>query len=443
MRSLLNEKEIYVMKKRILAILSLVLCLACVFSCVACEELIGDETDAKVTDETIADGTEKKTEKQTEKKTDKKTDKKTEAETDAPGPVPGVTTTTEALLDKTYNFANMSRADQAYFKLLGRAQTSSSGLIFDLSCATIEFQGYMTGDVVVEISSKKGGYDFGNSYFTVYVDGERVDTRFEVGNNKTEKLTIASFEGKYYHTVKIVKQTESKWSLATIKNLSITGFLTEAPAKKSVYIEFLGDSLTAAYGNVGRPGNEPSDSPDYQDGTKSYAYLLAESLNADYTMLARSAAGVNQCWSNVPMIDYYKKISKGRSDDAFDISRARRPDVIVIHLGANDYNVAREENGISAKEKQDFVNKGIELVTYLRDNYNYGVNVPIIWAYDPGEGFPSEVQQIADHFGGEAGSFYTIALPWSEAGAGGHPSANEHAKHAQLVADLIKNKNIL
>jgi lysophospholipase L1-like esterase len=143
------------------------------------------------------------------------------------------------------------------------------------------------------------------------------------------------------------------------------------------------------------------------------------------------------------VLDYYKKFSRGRSDEAFKIESARRPDLIVIHLGANDYIVADENDDITDKERQDFVNNGIALVNYLRENYNYGVNVPIIWAYDPGEGFPEEVQQIADHFGGESGDFYTISLPWSEAGAGGHPSANEHAKHAKLLADLIKDKDIL
>ena len=428
------------MKKILFSIISIMLCATTLFSVTACDEIIDDGgKNTDINTEISTDDTDKKTEKPTEKKTEKPTEK----ETEAPGPVPGVTTTDEILSEKTYNFVNMSRADQGYFKFLGRAKTSNKGLIFDYSCATIEFQGYMTGDVVLEINSKKGGYDFGNSYFAVYIDGERTNDRFEVGNNETKKLTVASFEGKFFHTVKIVKQTESKWSLATIKNLTIEGYLTKAPAKKSLYIEFLGDSLTTAYGNIGRPGNEPSDSPDYQDGTKSYAYLLAEGMDADYTMIARSSMGVNQCWSNIPVLDYYKKHSRGRSDEAFEIGSARRPDLIVIHLGANDYNAAKEGDGITDKERQDFVNNGIALINYLRENYNYGVNVPIIWAYDPGEGFPEHVKQIVDHFGGEAGDCYTIALPWSEAGAGGHPSANEHAKHAKLLADFIKDKDIL
>ena len=344
------------------------------------------------------------------------------------------------LTKKTYGFANMSATNQAYFKFLGRVKPSSDGLIFDTSCATLEFQGYMTGDVYVTISSKEN-HNFGNSFFTVFVDGKRVDTRFEVGNNATSKLKIATFSGSYFHTVKIVKQTEFKWSLATVKSLEITGYLTKAPAEKDYYVEFLGDSLTTAYGNIGKPGNEPSDSPKYQDGTKSYAYLFADAIDADYTMISRSAAGINQCWSNSPIIDYYKKYSKDRSGEAFDIKNARKPDLIVIHLGANDYNVARESGGISSSEKQAFIDKGKELVKYFRDNY--GTDVPIIWAYDPGEGFPDQVKEIMNSFGGEAKGYYTLSLGWSEAGAGGHPSANEHKKHAEKLLTFVVNKNII
>jgi hypothetical protein len=309
---------------------------------------------------------------------------------------------------------------------------SSDGLIFDNSCATIEFEGYLTGDVVIEINSKGGAYGF--SYYTVYIDGKRSATRFKVGSGKTEKLTIASFSGNYFHNIKVVRQTEFKWSLSTIKTLEIKGILSKAPKEKDFYVEFLGDSLTTAYGNIGKPGDRPDDSPDFQDGTKSYAYLFANSIDADYAMISRSAAGLSQCWSNSPILDYYKKVSKDRGSGDFDIKNARKPDLIVLHLGANDYNVGGS-NGTN------FVSKGKELINYFRDNY--GKDVPIIWAYDPNEGFPDKVKEIVNSFGGESAGYYTLALPWSEAGAGGHPSAKEHEKHAKLLVDLVMNKNII
>lgn len=425
------------MKRRFLAIVSLILCVASMLSSVGCSIDDGGDSSESATDaysESITESL-KKTEKKTEKKTNKKTTAKKETEL-----IPGVSTTKENLTSKTYNFANMSLINQSYFKFLGRTKVSQDGLIFDTSCATLEFQGYMTGDVVIEIQTKKN-HDYGNSFFTVYIDGKRSETRFEVGSNKTAKLTIASFTGKYFHNIKIVKQTEFKWSLATVKSLEIKGILSKAPKEKELYVEFFGDSLTAAYGNIGKAGVSNGDSPKYEDGTQSYAYIFANAIGADYSMMSRSAAGINQCWSNSPIIDYHKKFSKDRSSEAFDIANARKPDLIVIHLGANDYNVAREKDGISNSEKRAFVDGGKKLINYLNDGY--GKDIPIIWAYDPNEGFPTEVKEIINSFGGESAGYYTIALPYTDKGADAHPTVKEHEKHAKQLQDLIVSKNIL
>ena len=425
------------MKRRFLAIVSLILCVASMLSSVGCSIDDGGDSSESATDaysESITESL-KKTEKKTEKRTNKKTTAKKETEL-----IPGVSTTKENLTSNTYNFANMSLINQSYFKFLGRTKVSQDGLIFDTSCATLEFQGYMTGDVVIEIQTKKN-HDYGNSFFTVYIDGKRSETRFEVGSNKTAKLTIASFTGKYFHNIKIVKQTEFKWSLATVKSLEIKGILSKAPKEKELYVEFFGDSLTAAYGNIGKAGVSNGDSPKYEDGTQSYAYIFANAIGADYSMMSRSAAGINQCWSNSPIIDYHKKFSKDRSSEAFDIANARKPDLIVIHLGANDYNVAREKDGISNSEKRAFVDGGKKLINYLNDGY--GKDIPIIWAYDPNEGFPTEVKEIINSFGGESAGYYTIALPYTDKGADAHPTVKEHEKHAKQLQDLIVSKNIL
>lgn len=439
------------MNRKILALISLLLCIVSVLSCVSCSaDSDGDYSESATNgySDIYSDVLElKPTEKSSGKKTEKRTEKKTTEKATEIKLVPGVSKTDIALTDKTYTFANMSAAQQKLFKMSTRVQPNSDGLIFDYSCSTIEFQGYMTGDVIIEISSKEN-HAYGNSFFTVYVDGKRSDTRFEVPKGSTKKLTVANFKGEYFHTVEIVKQTEFKWSLATVKSLNIMGYLIDAPKEKDYYVEFLGDSLTTAYGNIGKPGNEPSDSPKYQDGTKSYAYLFAESIGADSFILARSAAGINQCWSNEPILNYYKKLSKNRSNDDFNVKSARKPDLMVIHLGANDYNVARENGSISSSERQSFIDNGKKLVQYIRDSY--GTDVPIIWAYDPGEEMSkgtgkeaNEIKQILNSFGGESAGYYTLALAWSEAGAGGHPSANEHQKHAKLLLDLVLSKNII
>ena len=284
----------------------------------------------------------------------------------------------------------------------------------------------MTGNVDLTVSSPKG-----ETYFTVYVDGKRSSTRFKVsGSNQT--ITIAKFTGKYFHKISIVKQTEVDWSISTLHTLDITGTLSKAPAKKDLYIEFYGDSLTAGYGNIGKPGDKPSDSAPYEDATKTYAYLLSQKLDADCSILARSGVGLAPCWSEC-FQDRFKKYSFNRNSDSFSFTGARVPDLVVIHLGANDY--------VYGSSKDKFIQHGKDLVNYIRNGYKK--DMPIIWAYDPGEGRPEWIKEILNYFGGEANGFYTVALPWSEAGAGGHPGAAEHQKHANIIYDLINKKKIL
>ena len=386
-----------------------------------------EETESLVETETETE-TETEPETETESETEKQTEKETEKETVKEDPIPGKTKTTETLKAKSYTLA----AKSSMFRYVGRVKPVTGGLLFDHSASTLEFQGYMTGKVDITISSTKG-----KSYFTVYIDGKRSSERIEVSGEK-KVVTIAKFSGKYFHKISIVKQTEIDWSTSTLHSLSITGYLTKAPENKDLYIEFYGDSLTAGYGNIGNPGDEPSGSAPFEDATKTYAYLLSQKLDADCSILARSGVGLAPCWSEC-FQDRFKKYSYARSGDLFSFTGARVPDLVVIHLGANDYTHARNEDGTPTKN--EFISHGKDLVNFIQKGYKK--DMPIIWAYDPDEGRPEWIKEILKSFGGEAAGFYIVALDWDEAGAGGHPSANEHQKHANIIYNLIKEKKIL
>ena len=414
------------MKKRILSLISLALCLSFLLSVVACSS-VEEMTDTS-SDVSSGDGTDTEESKDT-KKTDKKTEKKTTAkkETD---PIPGKSVAPNKLTAKEYSLTSKSK----YFKTVGRVQYTDTGILFDHCANVLEFQGYMTGDLKLNAnSSGSDKYDW--TYYTVFIDGERIDKRFVIeGNDKT--ITLATFEGNYFHTVRIVKQTEIANSDSRLKKIIMTGYLTEAPKDKKYYIEFFGDSLTAAYGNIGKPGDSNAGSALRQDGTKSYAFLASEALNADCSILAKSGVGLQTGYSSKPFIDYFSKISYVRGDTKFNFTGARVPDVVVIHLGAND--------STHTTTKSQFINRAKELIDYIQDGY--GKEMPVIWAYDPSECVSiSWMKEVLNSFGGEAQGYYLLELEWRSigAGAGGHPSAKAHQKHAELLCELIKSKKLL
>ncbi len=338
---------------------------------------------------------------------------------------PGQTKTDEILTEKVYDFSKLSNC----FRFVGRVKNTSTGLIFDHAASAIEFQGFMTGDVVLMVTSNK------ESYFTVYIDGVRSETRFMVSGTKL--LTVASFEGNYFHTVRIVRQSEVAWSQSLIRNLRITGYLYEAPEDRPLYLEFYGDSLTSAFGNIGSPSDPaPHDVPKYQDATQSYAYLTTEALGADCSILAMSGVGLATGHYDRHFLHYFSQFCHKRGNSPFEFENARVPDIAVVRLGANDFSVGCT--------REQYVSRAKELIDYIRNGYKK--DVPIIWMYGSrGGDFNSWLKELSDFYGGEEGGFYLLELGWRDhgVGAGGHPSVASHEANAETLLKFIEDKKIL
>ena len=412
------------MKKKLLPLISLILALVTMATCFSsCEEILDGEGTGDVSDLlTDIEETEKSTKKPTKKTTAKK-------ETD---PIPGKTKSPVALKDKTYDLGNAG--DRTKFKTVGRVQYTDTGILFDHCANVLEFQGYMTGELKLNANSS-GDNKNDYTYLTVYIDGKRVDERFVIeGNDKT--ITLAKFTGNYFHTVRIVKQTELSNSDSRLKKIIMKGYLTDAPDNRKHYIEFYGDSLTAGYSNIATKDYPTSEEGDaiYQDATKTYGFLASEALNADCSILAMSGVGIDKGWTSNNFMYYFGKYSYRRGSEAYNFKGARVPDLVVIHLGAND--VTR------GSSRSKFVENGTNLINFIHDGY--GKNIPIIWAYDPGEQVPdSWREEVLNKFSGDT-KVYSLKLEWRSKGKiNGHPNVAGHEKNAQELVDLIKKNNLL
>lgn len=340
----------------------------------------------------------------------------------------GISKTASPLEKRVYSVCDMANR----VKLIGRTKLISDGVLCDHPASGIEFQGFMTGELNLLMSFE------GDNYFTVYIDGKRCPERLYPRSNT---VNIASFEGSYFHTVKILKQSESVWTRSTINGIELTGELFDAPKPREFLIEVLGDSLTTGFGNLGVKGEgnaQGGNTPHKEDATQTYGFIAAEELNADCTIVAWSGIGLNLSYVSAIYGDYYKRYSYHRNREGDDYKFDHAPDLLVIHLGANDSTNKQTK-------REDFVKKAKELITFLYDGYKK--EIPIIWAYDPDEGVPDYIKEALDYFGGEEKGFYMLELEWHSKdelwGASGHPGIKAHQKHARLLVDLIKDKGLL
>ncbi len=334
--------------------------------------------------------------------------------------------------------------NESLFKRLGRTHLTQTGIACDHIASGIEFTAVMKGDVKLKITSKIIKTNSPKSYFTVYIDGERQDKRYEVGG--TQNLLIASFETQGEHTIKIVRQTENNYTVSEFKELSFTGYMLDRPEDKELYIEVIGDSITCGMGNIGVNGCSEPQSSLWEDGSQSYGYMLAEDLDADYSIISQSGIGLSASWDD-PMVPFYTCASYNR-DTTTQHDFKRVPDLVIINLGTNDYFIGGTNSGHANKAQatpEALKTKAKEFIELVRTKY--GEDVPIIWTIGligVGQNYVDATKAAVTELGGEAVGLYFLKTAAGELGAGqNHPSINDNVSLKNQLIDLINDKEIL
>ncbi|MBE6547233.1 MAG: hypothetical protein E7668_07370 [Ruminococcaceae bacterium] len=147
-------------------------------------------------------------------------------------------------------------------------------------------------------------------------------------------------------TVRLVKITDQALATAELTKLTFTGTLREtAPADKDLYIEFIGGAETVG------SGISAGDAYAGQDVTKAYSYLLAEALNADYSIISMEAVIADA-------VAAYELASPERDADA-KYGFTRKADMVVVDLGSVDA-------ADTALDANAFAEKYEELLTAIR-----------------------------------------------------------------------------
>lgn len=316
----------------------------------------------------------------------------------------------------------MGHTDDTFLPV-GRTYIRNGGLACDFTCTGIRFNALCEGSVSVKINTT------GDTYFTVYVDGERQEKRIKATASSTW-VEIVSGLDRGEHEIMLVKQSQFTMATTELSEVKIHGsFMEEMPAQKELFIEFYGDSILNG-SNIFLGGTSPATS----DGTQAFGWLTAQALGADCNIIGCGGLGLSVSGSDFVMNDIWDLNGSLKVSGVTEYDFERTPDVIVVELGVND-----EVRNASETAYKTAV---LEFVKGIRREY--GEDVPIVWVY----GYYAKdcwemTKEVLDtRYDGEEDNIYYCELspsniPSSQGGDGIHPSvATSKVMAEELVAFL-------
>lgn len=338
-------------------------------------------------------------------------------------------TSKEELVEHTYSIADM----EGKYKTQGRTDVSAKGLSLSHTATSFEFNAYCKGEIALEINAssipEESGYGV---YFSVYVDNELQRDRIVVKKNEKQTLVIAEELEEGEHLIQLFRQTENKRGNVTISALAITGELLDAPEENEIFVEFIGDGLTTGVGNQGggTMSKLPAGVPLYQDGTQSYAFLTAQYLGADLSVVAEESVALLCCEEGNAISDIYDYFPNTISM----YQATRTPDIIVVNLGTNDYlNRFSYEKSLT-----DIKNELAAFVKVLKEKHPQAKIVLVSGMME--DTLKKYVMEVVDELGGEQKDLYYQQLVLDTNGTSGYSSEKGHEQSAAVLADFLKQK---
>lgn len=336
---------------------------------------------------------------------------------------------TEVVLGGDDNDPNLKMIDTLVddVKTQGRTAMVRGTLMLDFTASGMEFELDCQGDVYATFNASKisNSASNGGVYFTIVVDGVRKARDYcriaSVGETKV-KLAEGLSAGK--HTFAIYRQSEHSFGEVGVCALSFDGEMLDKPAAKDLYIEYIGDSITCGYGNIGNSGDALN-----SDGTQAYAYVSAQALNADWSIVSWSGLGCKYGYSSTTMQDVYPA-QRYNYDQTTPYNFAKQPDIVVLALGTNDNSIQSD-----AALKREGLK---EMLTLVRQK---NPTAPIVWIHGMmTSGVSTMIEEIVAEFGGADAGYYACRLTQNNAGGGSHPSLAGQQKFAdELVAFIQAN----
>jgi lysophospholipase L1-like esterase len=177
-------------------------------------------------------------------------------------------------------------------------------------------------------------------FFQPVIDGV-AGARFQVMTGAAQTAVLASAPGPGNHTVEVYRESEGMYGDSIFGGF-VDGTVIGAPAPPPHFIEIIGDSISAGYGNLGSEVHPPWDntctfSLDTESAYQAYGSLLGRTLKAEVSIIARSGWGMYRDLSGNTsgvLSSVYENTLGTENAPHWDFKR--QADAVVINLGTND-----------------------------------------------------------------------------------------------------------
>ncbi len=306
-----------------------------------------------------------------------------------------------------------------------RMEATADYITCDWSASGIEFTATFGGDVTFEVNAntKMGGGKEG-CYFRAYIDGAVYKNgESDYYTVKGDSQIVLKNVPQGTHTVRLVKASGYTLANVDLKNVYLNGTVADtAPATKELFIEFVGDSISCGWGVVGSYDGAYTS----QDATLAYPYLIADTLNADYSVVALSGQGIIK--GNPGIANGYKYASPFRSKTT-EYAFARKANVVVINADTNDaYDNYPVANYLTALK---------EFVEYVRTKN--GPDTHIILVCNMMKVLYTEsIEGLVKELGGAESKYYYYKGTTAAGVHTSHPTAEENVTYASELGGMIK-----
>lgn len=284
--------------------------------------------------------------------------------------------------------------------------------------------------------------------FAVLVDGEVVlDDTLSKRSRIVEVPTDGPLEGA---VVELIHLSEAIRGLIGVRGIFVESD-DDAPiaptAGKALGIGFVGDSITCAYG-VEAAGNDDPFKTTTENFMKSYAYLTAQELDADYDVVCYSGYGIISGWSGddernkdklIPRL--YDLVVEGH-EQTWDYE-SHQSDVVVVNLGTNDFTYT----GYDKARMGEFSNGYVVFLKRVRDRNPQSLIICTLGTMSGSELlYPSvehAVQNYKSLYRDEHVMCYLsdpIDMDADGCGTNGHPNEATQRKTAEKLVGIIRDK---